>query len=83
VLVREGGKAMGLPDALALNVTLVERPLRMMSLKSVVDTALRHRRRQYQLRSVLEELERTNRELELRVDQRTARLQESIAELEA
>jgi signal transduction histidine kinase len=83
VLVREGGKAHALPDALALNVTLVERPLRMVTLKSVVDTALRHRRRQYQLRSVLEELERTNRQLELRVQQRTARLEESIGELEA
>ncbi len=83
VLAREGGKATTLPEALALNVTLVERPLRMVTLKSVVDTALRHRRKQYQLRSVLEELERSNRELELRVEQRTVRLQESIAELEA
>jgi signal transduction histidine kinase len=55
----------------------------MVTLKSVVDTALRHRRRQYQLRSVLEELERSKRQLELRVEQRTAKLQESIAELEA
>jgi signal transduction histidine kinase len=83
VLAREGRKAISLPDALSLNVTLVERPLRMVTLKSVVETALRHRRRQYQLRGLLEQLEESNRELERRVEDRTAKLQETIAELEA
>ena len=50
VLAREGQKQIGLPDDFALHTTLVERPLRMVTLKSVVDTALRHRRRQYELR---------------------------------
>jgi signal transduction histidine kinase len=83
VLVREGRKAISLPDALSLNVTLIERPLRMVTLKSVVETALRHRRKQYQLRALLEELEQSNQELEQRVQDRTAKLQETIAELEA
>jgi signal transduction histidine kinase len=83
VLVREGGVRTPLPEDIALHATLVERPLRMVTLKSVVDTALRHRRKQYQLRGVLEDLERANQELELRVSQRTAKLREVITELEA
>lgn len=83
VLVREGRKSITLPDDLDLNVTLVERPVRMVTLKSVVDTALRHRRRQYQLHAVLQDLEHANEELEARVNQRTARLQETIGELES
>ena len=83
VLVREGRKSITLPDDLDLNVTLVERPVRMVTLKSVVHTALRHRRRQYQLYAVLEDLERANEELEARVNQRTAKLQETVAELES
>lgn len=76
VLAREGRKNIGLPDELALNVTLVERPVRMVTLKSVVKTALRHRHRQYELRAVLAELEE-------RVNERTAKLRETIADLEA
>ena len=83
VLAREGRKNIGLPEDVALHTTLVERPLRMVTLRSVVDTALRHRRRQYQLRGVLEDLERAKADLELRVSQRTAKLQELITELEA
>jgi signal transduction histidine kinase len=83
VLAREGRKSISLLDILDLNVTLVERPVRMVTLKSVVDTALRHRRRQYQLHAVLQDLERANQELEARVNHRTARLQETIAELES
>jgi signal transduction histidine kinase len=83
VLVREGRKNITLPDDLDLNVTLVERPVRMVTLKSVVNTALRHRRRQYQLHAVLQDLERANEELEARVKLRTARLQETIGELES
>ncbi len=83
VLAREGRKQIRLPDYLALHATLVERPLRMVTLRSGVETALRHRRRQYQLRAVLEDLKRAKEELELRVSERTASLQEMIAELEA
>ena len=83
VLAREGRKEIGLPNELALHVTLVERPLRMVTLKSSVETALRHRRRQYELRGVLRDLERAKEELELRVNERTAKLRELVAELEA
>jgi signal transduction histidine kinase len=41
------------------NVTLLERPLRIAALKSAVRTALRARERQYQIRSHLEERERS------------------------
>lgn len=71
------------PAEMVLNVTLVERPVKIRTLKSVVDAALRHRRRQYELRSVLQDLKGANEELELRVKERTAKLQEMVAELEA
>jgi signal transduction histidine kinase len=83
VLAREGRQKICLPDDLALHATLVERPLRMVTLKSVVDTALRHRRRQYQLKAVLRDLEQAKEELESRVAQRTAKLRETIGELES
>ena len=82
VLAREGRRSVTLPDDLALNITLVERPVRMVTLKSVIETALRHRRRQYQLRAVLDDLEQANQELESRVRQRTHKLQEIVADLE-
>jgi signal transduction histidine kinase/ActR/RegA family two-component response regulator len=40
------------------NVTLVERPIRVKTLISAVETALRARRRQYEVRVLLRELER-------------------------
>ena len=40
------------------NVTLVERPIRVKTLISAVETALRARRRQYEVRELLSELER-------------------------
>jgi signal transduction histidine kinase len=58
------------------NVTLLERPLRPITLVSSIQVALRSRRRQYQFRDLLAELE-------FRVQERTARLQETISELEA
>jgi len=83
VLVHENRKHIWWPETeLPVNVLLVDRPLRMATLKSVVNTALRHRRRQYQLRDALEQLKRSNQELEQKVNQRTARLQATIAELE-
>jgi PAS domain S-box-containing protein len=45
------------------NVTLVERPLRPISLVSAVQGALRARRRQYELRGFIEEREKTLRAL--------------------
>jgi signal transduction histidine kinase len=57
------------------NVTLLERPLRPITLLSAVQVSLRSRRRQYQMRSMNEELER-------RVLARTTELQRLITEAE-
>ena len=46
------------------NISLLERPLRRVTLVSTVQTALRARRRQYQLRDNFKERERLLRELE-------------------
>lgn len=67
VLARQG--ASGLPICETMNVTLVERPLKVRSLLSVMHTALRSRRRQYEVRDHLDERERQAerlRESELR-----------------
>jgi signal transduction histidine kinase len=58
------------------NLTLVERPFRAITLISTLRTALRSRRRQYEVRDLLEQLEEKVRE-------RTLRLEQTIAELEA
>lgn len=90
VLTNPGHKAPHLPAAQMLNVTLVERPVRFVTLRSVVDAALRHRKYQYEIRDTLlqltsarHELERANQELEQRVRERTQKLQETVSELEA
>ncbi len=59
VLAREG--ASGLPNRESMNVTLVERPLKVRSLLSVVLAALRSRRRQYEVRQHLEDRVRDKR----------------------
>ena len=53
------GRANGTLDALR-NVTLVERPVRMASLVSSLKSALRARRRQYEVRDLMEELRTSN-----------------------
>ncbi len=58
------------------NITLVERPFRAITLISTLQVALRARRRQYQVRDLMENLEK-------RVVERTAKLGETISELEA
>ena len=60
----------------AANLSLVERPFRVITLVSTLRSALRSRRRQYQVRDLLEQLEEKVRE-------RTARLEQTISELEA
>jgi signal transduction histidine kinase len=55
---------------------LVERPFRVITLISTLRAALRSRRRQYEVRDLLEQLEEKVRE-------RTARLEQTISELEA
>jgi signal transduction histidine kinase len=57
------------------NVSLLERPLRTMTLVSAVQVALRSRKRQYEVRSM-------NSELEKRVSERTSELQRLIREAE-
>jgi signal transduction histidine kinase len=58
-----------------LNVTILERPLHAITLISAVQAALRSRRRQYEVRSLTEELER-------KVAQRTEDLVEKNQQLE-
>jgi signal transduction histidine kinase/ActR/RegA family two-component response regulator len=58
VLARHGVNSRGIVDAMDMpaNVTVLERPMRVASLISVVRSALRARQRQYQLRSLLDGL---------------------------
>ena len=65
LLTRGGADSLEVGDAVGLlrNVTLLERPLRVVALLSAVNSALRARHRQYQIASYLRELE-SARELE-------------------
>jgi len=90
VLAHPGRIGRALTPGQMANITLVERPVRMATLRSVVEAALRDRRRQYQIRDILEELTRArhsledaNRDLEGKVRERTRELQETVSELEA
>ena len=79
------------------NITLLERPLSALTLGTTLQAALRTRRRQYQVRDLLDEQKQTaeairfsraevlrlNVELEQRVAHRTAELCAANAELEA
>lgn len=65
------------------NVTLVGRPLQASTLVAAAKTVLRARRRQYELRDLLEERDALLASLETRVQERTAKLQELVAELES
>ncbi len=74
----------------AANATLLERPVRLMSLVTAIQAALRSRQRQYEMRDHLRERERAgamlanlNRTLEERVLERTRRLQEINQQLES
>lgn len=60
----------------AANLMLIERPFRAITLLSTVRTALRARRRQYEVRGLVEHLEE-------KVHERTVRLEQTISELEA
>jgi signal transduction histidine kinase/CheY-like chemotaxis protein len=58
ILARTGADSMAVVDAMQMsaNFTVIERPIRIFSLISSVRTALRARKRQYELRSVMQGL---------------------------
>ncbi|HEU5079153.1 MAG TPA: ATP-binding protein [Opitutaceae bacterium] len=64
-------------------LTLIERPLRKVTLISSVRSALHGRARQFEIRDLLSERETLLASLEERVAERTIRLQQVIEELEA
>jgi signal transduction histidine kinase/ActR/RegA family two-component response regulator len=65
------------------NVILLDRPVRVSTLVSSIRTALRARRRQYQLRDTLDERTRLNATLERRVVERTALAEQRATQLAA
>lgn len=67
-------------DALG-NVSLLERPIQPITLASVVQTALRARSRQYEVRALIQAREQAAQELERLVIERTKALEDSNAQL--
>lgn len=65
------------------NLVVIERPLHVDTLLSAVQSGLRARERQYEVRDLLRERDELLASLERRVAERTARLQELNAESEA
>lgn len=65
------------------NITLVARPLQASTLVAAAQNVLRARRRQYEMRDLLQERDSLLASLETRVLERTAKLQELVAELES
>jgi C4-dicarboxylate-specific signal transduction histidine kinase len=63
------------------NVSLLQRPVQAISLTSTVQTAVRARKRQYELRGLLEARERSAHKLEGLVEERTRELEGANAEL--
>lgn len=64
-------------------VTLIERPLRAVTLLTTLHTVLAARHRQYEIRDLLNERDGLLSSLELRVAERTAELQRMVEEMEA
>jgi signal transduction histidine kinase len=65
------------------NLTLIERPLRAVTLVATVKAALRARSRQYEIRDLLKDRETLLASLEERVAERTSSLRQMVEELEA
>lgn len=89
VLIVGGGKTASFHEEAARaigthgNLLIVERPIRTATLLSTLRTALTSREQQYEVRDLLREREDLLASLEQRVEERTARLREANAELEA
>jgi signal transduction histidine kinase/ActR/RegA family two-component response regulator len=62
------------------NVSLLERPIHPITLSSTMQAAARARRRQYEMRALLEARERAARELQRKVEEATAELRQQMAE---
>ncbi len=63
------------------NVSLLERPVQPITLTSAIQSALRARQRQYEIRALLEAREQTAQELEKLVVERTRALEEANKQL--
>lgn len=63
------------------NVTLIERPFRIITLTSAVQVAMRARYRQYEVRNLIDRLKQSHEDLERRVEERTADLARANEEL--
>src|SRR5688500_11679597 len=88
VLIASVASNMGAPAAARLRgprrtITLLERPLRSMTLLATLQTRLAARHRQYEIRGLLHERDALLSSLESRVAQRTAELQRMVEEMEA
>lgn len=89
VLIVGGGKTASFHEEAARaigvrgNLLLVERPVRTATLLSTLRSALATREQQYEVRDLLREREELLDSLEQKVQERTAKLREANAELEA
>jgi signal transduction histidine kinase/ActR/RegA family two-component response regulator len=86
LLTQRGGGLERNPDANRLlgvmgNVTFLERPFHPTTFVSLAQSALRGRRRQYEARGRLEELNQLAADLEQRVEERTAEHAAAVAQL--
>ena len=86
LLTRRGGGLERNPEAsrhldVLGNVTFLERPFHPTTFVSLAKSALRGRRRQYEARARLEELNELAAELEQRVEERTAEREAAMAQL--
>jgi signal transduction histidine kinase/ActR/RegA family two-component response regulator len=86
LLTRRGGGLERNPEAgrfqgLLGNVTFLERPFHPTTFVSLAQSALRGRRRQYEARARLEQLNQLAADLEQRVEERTAEHASAVAQL--
>jgi signal transduction histidine kinase len=89
ILIVSGGRTASFHEAAAQaigvrgSVSLVERPVRTATLVSAIRSALHSRQQQYEVRDLLKERDELLASLERKVEERTAKLQELNADLEA